>query len=105
LVAHARGHGMFVTLITNGYMLTPELIGRLNRAGLDHLQISIDNVEPDTVSRRARQLGFQGSVGVIHDGQGQLQSLSPTEKDLYREIKRLHGWRPVRLNRTFQDNL
>jgi len=147
LVARARSHGMFVTMITNGYMLSPEIIGGLNRAGLDHLQISIDNVEPDavsmkslrllepklkwlselaefsvainsvlgagvqnpkdalTVARRARQLGFQGSVGVIHDGHGQLQSLSGIEKELYQAIKSLQGWRPVRLNRSFQDNL
>jgi MoaA/NifB/PqqE/SkfB family radical SAM enzyme len=40
-------------LITNGYLLTPERIGRLNRAGLDHLQISIDNVIPDDVSKKS----------------------------------------------------
>ena len=31
-------------MITNGYLLTPQRIEHLNRAGLDHLQISIDNV-------------------------------------------------------------
>jgi MoaA/NifB/PqqE/SkfB family radical SAM enzyme len=41
------------TLITNGYLLTPERIQRLNRAGLDHLQISIDNVQPDNVSMKS----------------------------------------------------
>jgi MoaA/NifB/PqqE/SkfB family radical SAM enzyme len=29
-----REHGMIATLITNGYLLTPEWIRRLNRAGL-----------------------------------------------------------------------
>jgi hypothetical protein len=147
MIERARSHGMFVTLITNGYMLSPERIDQLGRAGLDHLQISIDNVEPDevsmkslrllepklqwlaeraafsvainsvlgagvrnpgdalTVARRASQLGFQGSVGVIHDGHGQLRPLAPRENGLYEQIKALQGWRPVRFNRSFQDNL
>ena len=29
------------------------LIERLNRAGLDHMQISIDNVQPDDVSKKS----------------------------------------------------
>jgi MoaA/NifB/PqqE/SkfB family radical SAM enzyme len=33
--------------------LTPERIERLNRAGLEHLQISIDNVNPDNVSKKS----------------------------------------------------
>ena len=31
----------------------PERIKRLNKAGLEYLQISIDNVEPDEVSRKS----------------------------------------------------
>jgi MoaA/NifB/PqqE/SkfB family radical SAM enzyme len=50
MIAHARKRGMIASLITNGYLLTPGRIAALNRAGLDHLQISIDNVEPDAVS-------------------------------------------------------
>src|SRR6187551_2011499 len=53
LVAHGRARGLFVTLITNGYLLSREAIAALNRAGLDHLQISIDNVEPDAVSMKS----------------------------------------------------
>jgi MoaA/NifB/PqqE/SkfB family radical SAM enzyme len=40
-------------LITNGYFLVPKRIEELNRAGLDFLQISIDNVEPDEVSKKS----------------------------------------------------
>jgi MoaA/NifB/PqqE/SkfB family radical SAM enzyme len=147
MIAATRAHGMFATLITNGYLLSPTLIAGLNRAGLDHLQISIDNVEPDAVSskslrllepklrwlmehaqfsvainsvlgsgvrnpedalvvaRRARELGFQGSVGIVHDGHGQLRALGPREKEVYEQIKALQGWRPVRVNRSFQDHL
>ena len=40
-------------LITNGYLLTPQRIQQLNDAGLDHMQISIDNVMPDDVSKKS----------------------------------------------------
>jgi MoaA/NifB/PqqE/SkfB family radical SAM enzyme len=46
-------HGIFAGLLTNGYLLTPERIQRFNRAGLDHLQISVDNVLPDDVSKKS----------------------------------------------------
>ena len=48
-----RGHGMIATIITNGYLLTRDRIQQFNRAGLDHLQISIDNVLPDDVSKKS----------------------------------------------------
>ncbi len=56
LIAHARRRGMWVTMITNGYLLTKQRIENLNRARLDHLQISIDNVEPDEVSKKSLRL-------------------------------------------------
>ena len=56
VVGHLRARDMFATLITNGYYLSREWIERLNRAGLDHLQISIDNVEPDLVSLKSLRL-------------------------------------------------
>src|SRR5246500_515222 len=110
IIARIRSHGIIAGLITNGYLLTPQRIQQLNQAGLDHLQISIDNVKPDDVSkkslkvldkklqwlrehaefhvninsvvggrtrhpgdalvigRRAIELGFTSTVGIIHDG-------------------------------------
>lgn len=53
IIGHIRARGMIATLITNGYLLTRDRIARLNRAGLDHLQISIDNVVPDEVSKKS----------------------------------------------------
>ena len=53
IVARIRGRGMIATLISNGYLLTRARIARLNAAGLDHLQISIDNVQPDDVSNKS----------------------------------------------------
>src|SRR6476619_4147895 len=53
LIRHIRGHGMMAGLITNGYFLVPKRIQALNDAGLDFLQISIDNVEPDDVSKKS----------------------------------------------------
>ena len=53
IIRRIRHNGMLAGLITNGYLLTAERIERLNRAGLDHLQISIDNVLPDEVSKKS----------------------------------------------------
>jgi MoaA/NifB/PqqE/SkfB family radical SAM enzyme len=147
IIARLRKRGIFATLITNGYYLSPERILRLNRAGLDHLQISIDNVEPDetsmkslrllepklrwlaehadfsvtinsvlgsairspedalSVARRAHELGFFNSVGIIHDGRGQLQPLSPRHMAVYREIRRMGARGLLRFNAFFQEPL
>src|SRR5580700_10070844 len=43
IIARVRSHGALAGMITNGYLLTRERIERLNHAGLEHLQISIDN--------------------------------------------------------------
>src|SRR5438876_6800128 len=56
LIRHIRARGMMAGLITNGYFLVPKRIEQLNRAGLDFLQISIDNVEPDDVSKKSLRL-------------------------------------------------
>jgi MoaA/NifB/PqqE/SkfB family radical SAM enzyme len=53
LIRHIRGRGMMAGLITNGYFLVPKRIEALNAAGLDFLQISVDNVEPDEVSKKS----------------------------------------------------
>jgi MoaA/NifB/PqqE/SkfB family radical SAM enzyme len=44
---------MLAGLLTNGLLLSEKRILSLNRAGLDHLQISIDNVQPDEVSKKS----------------------------------------------------
>src|SRR6202140_4678643 len=56
LIRHIRARGMMAGLITNGYFLVPKRIEALNDAGLDFLQISIDNVEPDDVSKKSLRL-------------------------------------------------
>jgi len=53
IIRRIRSHGAVATLITNGYLLVPERIEKLNDAGLDYLQISIDNVKPDDVSKKS----------------------------------------------------
>jgi MoaA/NifB/PqqE/SkfB family radical SAM enzyme len=53
IIRRIRRHDIIAEVLTNGYLLTPERIERLNRAGLDHLQISIDNVDPDDVSKKS----------------------------------------------------
>jgi MoaA/NifB/PqqE/SkfB family radical SAM enzyme len=53
IVRRIRERGMVAGLLTNGFLLTPARIDSLNRAGLDRLQISIDNVKPDAVSHKS----------------------------------------------------
>src|SRR5262249_25286164 len=53
IIERIRHHRMIAGMITNGYLLTPKKILALNEAGLDHLQISIDNMDPDDVSMKS----------------------------------------------------
>lgn len=53
IVRAARGHGMVVTMITNGFRLSRNWIERLNAADLQGMQISIDNLKPDEVSMKS----------------------------------------------------
>lgn len=146
IIRRIRKHGMVAGLITNGYLLVAERIAGLNRAGLEWLQISIDNVTPDgvskkslkvldrklellaehadfhvninsvvgggvrhpedalTIGRRALALGFSSTVGIIHDGSGQLQPLGEEERRVYHEMKALEKTSFTRIN-GFQDNI
>ena len=153
IVRGIRSRGMIAGLITNGYLLSPAKIAALNDAGLDFLQISIDNVEPDSVSkkslrlldkklqwlrdhaafdvninsvlgagtrnpddartitRRARELGFSTSIGIIHDGRGSLKPLDAPSRQVLDEVTRgVAGVRQLFKNlysgiRGFQQNL
>jgi len=146
VIAHMRTHPILAGMITNGYLLTADRIKRLNRAGLDHLQISIDNVMPDDVSkkslkvldkklqllaehadfhvninsvvgggtrnphdalvvgRRAVQLGFTSTIGIIHDGEGQLRPLGEDEREVFLKMKKLEKKNYSRIN-WFQTNI
>ena len=162
LIGQIRSHGMMAGLITNGFLLSEDRIKALNAAGLDYMQISIDNVVPDDVSKkslktldapdrdgrvhsklkllrlhaefqvninsvlgggtrnpedartintRARELGFTTSIGIIHDGLGQLKPLAPSEREIYEDVsKHIDGATHVFKNiysgiRDFQANL
>ena len=130
IIARIRRTGAIAGMITNGYLLMPDRIERLNRAGLDHLQISIDNVMPDAVSKkslkvldaklrmlaehadfhvninsvvgggtppddayvvstRALALGFSSTIGIIHDGSGQLKPLGDAERTVWEKVRNL----------------
>jgi len=146
IIHRIRKRGMVAGLITNGYLLVAERIERLNRAGLEWLQISIDNVTPDDVSKkslkvldkklqllaehadfhvninsvvgggisnpqdalsigkRALELGFSSTIGIIHDGDGQLQPLGEEESRVYHEMKAMERRSFTRIN-SFQDNI
>lgn len=53
VISRIRHHGMLAVLVTNGYLLSPTRIERLNAAGLDRMQISVDNLRPDDVSKKS----------------------------------------------------
>ena len=131
LIARIRQRGAMAVLLTNGFLLNRDRIRRLNRAGLDYLQLSIDNLKPDAVSKkslslldrrleelaacaefqvtinsvvgaggnppedactiamRARALGFTSTIGVVHDGAGQLRPLEDGHRDVVGRILRL----------------
>ncbi len=146
IIQRIRKNGIIAGLITNGYLLVKERIERLNRAGLEYLQISIDNAIPDEVSkkslkvldaklqllaehaefhvninsvlgsgvknpedalsvaRRAIELGFTSTIGLIHDGNGQLQPLEAREREIFEEVMSLGKQSFARVN-AFQRNI
>ncbi len=56
LVAHIKGkHGgaSLVTVISNGFLLTVDIIEALNEAGLDLMQLSVDSVKPGEQSMKS----------------------------------------------------
>src|SRR5581483_4239663 len=130
IIQGIRKNAILAGLITNGYLLTADRVKRLNDAGLDYLQISIDNVMPDdvskkslkvldkklqilsqhalfhvninsvlgggihkpedalTVGKRALELSFTSTVGIIHDGDGQLRPIGERERAVFLEMKK-----------------
>ena len=58
-----------------------------------------------SVARRARELGFTSSIGILHDGDGQLSPLSEREMAVYQELKKFGSKGDTRVNAKFQDNL
>jgi MoaA/NifB/PqqE/SkfB family radical SAM enzyme len=53
VVAYVRAKGMVPFVNTNGYLLTRDWIEKLDAAGLYGLQISIDNVTPNDVTKKS----------------------------------------------------
>jgi MoaA/NifB/PqqE/SkfB family radical SAM enzyme len=56
LIGRIRSHGMLAAMISNCYLLTRDKIRRLNEAGLEYMQVSIDNVNPDDISKKSLRL-------------------------------------------------
>ena len=57
---------MLCTLISNGFLLSKAWIEALNDAGLQGLQISIDNVEPDAVSKKSLK-SLRGKLALLRE--------------------------------------
>ena len=51
IVAHARDAGLYVNLITSGIGITRERLEELDRAGVDHVQLSLQGIRPDMADR------------------------------------------------------
>jgi len=60
LVAHARSAGLYSNLITSGVTLDRARIAKLAEAGLDHVQLSIQDVDHQTAAYIANYPGVQG---------------------------------------------
>jgi hypothetical protein len=56
------------------------------------------------VARRALELGFTSTIGVLHDGNGQLKPLSGKEEEIFEEVMALGKRSYSRFNR-FQHNI
>jgi len=57
-----------------------------------------------TVAHRALELGFTSTVGILHDGNGQLQPLGTREREIFEEIMSLGKESFTRVN-GFQHNI
>jgi pyrroloquinoline quinone biosynthesis protein E len=64
IVAHAVEAGLYTNLVTAGVLLTRESLGRLAAIGLDHVQVSIQDVVPDNADRIS---GYKGGVARKRD--------------------------------------
>jgi MoaA/NifB/PqqE/SkfB family radical SAM enzyme len=53
LVRYCRELGFATSLTTNGFLLTPKLIGELEEAGLQVIQISVDRMTPSPITKKS----------------------------------------------------
>ena len=67
-------------------------------SGVSHPQDAL------TIGKRALELGFSSTIGIIHDGSGQVQPLNDEERRVYHEMKGLEKRSFTRVN-AFQDNI
>jgi PqqA peptide cyclase len=80
LAIHARGLGLYTTLVTSGLGLTRVRAERLREAGLEHIQISIQDADSEVAEKIAgvssvkqkqaaaaivKELGFAFSINVV----------------------------------------
>lgn len=149
IIQYIAQKGISSGLLTNGYLLTEERIRKLNRVGLDYLQISVDNVQPDptsmkslkvldkklewlsrnaefsvsinsvlgaelgqpedalAVTSRARNLGLQSTVGILHDQSGQARPFGERHRSVYDQLQSMmeKSFFRFAFYQQFQDNL
>jgi pyrroloquinoline quinone biosynthesis protein E len=104
VVAGARDADLYTNLITSGVGLTRERLGNLEKAGLDHVQLSLQGTDEDMADRiggykggfgqKLRVAGWVGDVGlpltlnvVVHR-----LNLSMGARRVEIAIVQFHGW-------------
>ena len=64
ILAHAVDAGLYTNLVTAGVLLTREHLERLAAIGLDHVQVSVQDVVPENADRIS---GYKGGVAKKRD--------------------------------------
>lgn len=64
LIAHARRCGLYTNLITGGTLLDHQRLERLRDAGLDHVQLSLQDVDADAATRVAGAPGHAHKLAI-----------------------------------------
>lgn len=103
LIARVVSHGMVCTSITNGFLLTDQWVERLNRSGLELLQVSVDNLDPNESSQKSLHL-LKKKLGVLKNARFKvninavLGSSPPEEtRELARQVRELGFYMTVGL--------
>jgi len=129
VIRRIRANGMIAGLITNGYLqisidnVNPDEVSKKSLKVLDRklqllaehadFHVNINSVvgggisypqDALTIGKRAIELGFTSTIGIIHDGSGQLQPLNDEERRIYHEMQAMEKSSFTRIH-AFQDNI
>jgi MoaA/NifB/PqqE/SkfB family radical SAM enzyme len=116
IIARIRRRGVIAGMITNGSLLTAErMLDKKLKLLAEHgaFHVNINSVvgggihhpkDALVIGKRALELGFSSTVGIIHDGDGQLQPLRDQEREVYMAMRSMEKSSYAQIN-YFQDNI